>query len=342
MSAGTDIAKPVDAAPGSLAAIPGWLASAAMHAAVLAILLTTGVPSCNSAGDAVGEPGGDFRQVGLVVKEPATSSQSEDSSDSEVPETSDAIRAVPTPPQPTAEQNNTPPAPLSLPREGPPLLGPGGAPPPASTAPDVRDLAKPTGPPRIGGTGNVGPGEVQFFGAKDRASQVVYVLDCSGSMSGAPLAEAKARLLASLESLDSTQRFQIIFYNQQTLVMSLRGEQATELYWASDINRTLARQFVSSIDAEAGTDHMPALLKALSFKPEVLYLLTDADQPQLSANELNRIRLANRGRTRIHTIEFGEGPASLDGGRGDFLERLAHQNGGTYRYQDVTAFRRRP
>ena len=340
MSASTDFANPVEAAPGSLTAIPGWLASAAMHAALLAILLTTGVPSCNSAGDAVGEPGGDFRQVGLVVKEPETTTEPQDSSDSEVPETSETIRAVPTPPQPAAEQSPMPPVPLSLPQEGPPLLGPGGAPPPVSAAPDVRNLVKPTGPPRVGGTGGVGPGEVQFFGAKDKASQVVYVLDCSGSMSGAPLAEAKARLLASLESLDNTQRFQIIFYNQQTLVMSLRGEQGTELYWATDINRTLARQFISSVDAEAGTDHVPALLKALSFKPEVVYLLTDAEEPQLSALELNRIRLANRGRTRIHTIGFGEGLPALNGSRVSFLEVLAQQNGGTYRYQDVTALRR--
>lgn len=327
-----------DSAPSSLAAIPGWLASAAVHATLLAILLTTGVPSCGSVGDAAGDPGGDFRRVGLVLREPVSTAEPQDAAETEVVEVPENIQAAPTLPSTAAEHSATPPVPLSLPEAGPPLLGPGGMAPPAG-APDVRGLAKPAGPPRIGGLGGVGPGEVQFFGAKDRASQVVYVLDCSGSMSGAPLAEAKARLLASLESLEGTQRFQIIFYSQQTHVMTLRGENSRALYWATDINRTLARQFVAEMDARGGTDHMPALLKALSFKPEVLYLLTDAREPQLSAAELNRIRIANGGRTRIHTIEFGEGARALDGPRGNFLERLAEQNGGTYRYQDVAAFR---
>ncbi|HUG90907.1 MAG TPA: hypothetical protein VML55_08745 [Planctomycetaceae bacterium] len=332
-----------DAAPSSLAAVPGWLGSAAMHATLLAILLTTGVPSCGSLGDAAGDPGGDFRQVGLVFKDAAARERA--NQDSEVEQDAALAHSTVAPSvEPPSELDQTPPVPILVPSAGPPLVGPGGSAPPAASAPDVRDLVKPTGTPRAGGTQEVGPGEVQFFGAKDRASQVVYVLDCSGSMSGAPLAEAKARLVASLESLDSTQRFQIIFYNQSPSIMTLRGEQRPELYWATDINRTLARQFIASVDANLGTDHMPALLQALSLKPEVLYLLTDADQPQLSARELNRIRSTNAGRTRIHTIEFGEGSQGsrrLDPTSGNFLEVLAEQNGGTYRYQDVGAFRAR-
>jgi von Willebrand factor type A domain len=326
----------IEAAPGSLAAIPGWLGSAVLHATILTVLLTSGVPSCSSPGDAPGDPGGDFRQVGLVVKQPTSRNQPNESD-------SEAVESVPSALQPlpqASELNEAPPVPLTLPETGPPVIGPGGAAPRVAVAPDVRDLVKPTGTPRIGGVQGVGPGEVQFFGAKDRATQVVYVVDCSGSMSGGPLAEAKARLVASLESLESTQRFQIIFYNSQTFLMALRGEQTPELYWATDINRTLAKQFIARIRADLGTDHMPAILRALSLGPEVVYLLTDADQPALSAHELNRIRTANRGRAHIHTIEFGEGARELDGSRSDFLQILAQQNGGTYRYQDVGEFRR--
>jgi len=82
---------------------------------------------------------------------------------------------------------------------------------------------------------------------------------------------------------------------------------------------------------------LPALKRALSYSPEHIFFLTDADQPQLTAADLAEIRRINRGRTKIHCVEFGKGP----GMPGDnFLKQLARQNGGTYRYRDVTRFAR--
>ena len=54
----------------------------------------------------------------------------------------------------------------------------------------------------------------------------------------------------------------------------------------------------------------------------------------LSAAELDQIHRANRGRTRIHAIEFGQGEA-LPQAPMNFLQKLAVQSGGTYRYYDV-------
>ena len=80
---------------------------------------------------------------------------------------------------------------------------------------------------------------------------------------------------------------------------------------------------------------MPALRKAISYHPDHIFFLTDADQPQLSAADLAEIKQLNRGRTSIHAIEFGrDGDLGID----NFLRRLARQNDGTYRYRDVTKF----
>ncbi|MBW3543626.1 MAG: VWA domain-containing protein [Planctomycetes bacterium] len=323
-----------EGAPASTAALPGWLASCVLHGAMLALLLTAGIPSCTAPADVSGEEAGDFRQVGIHLKQPTSQPDRPQDEPSEDDAAQAQRQAVETPDAVAADE--APPVPLSLPDVSVPRLGPGAAAPVPVASVDVRELARPSGVRRPGGASGVGPGEVEFFGARDRATQVVYVLDCSGSMSGTPLQEAKARLLASLERLEQTQRFQVVFYSDSALPLRLTREAKPELYWASDINRTLAKQQILGIRAfEAGTWHMKGLSLALEMKPEVVFLLTDG-QTGIGARELNEIRTRNQGRTHIHTIEFGDGPQLTSAG--SFLKTLAAQNGGTYRYQDVTRF----
>jgi hypothetical protein len=78
---------------------------------------------------------------------------------------------------------------------------------------------------------------------------------------------------------------------------------------------------------------MAALRLALGMKPDVLFYLTDADEPTLSRFELEQLRRINSAATAIHTIEFGYGPAS---GRDNFLKRLARQNAGRHAYVDIS------
>ena len=149
--------------------------------------------------------------------------------------------------------------------------------------------------------------------------------------------ESRKRNSSSASTLEQTQQFQVIFYNQTVLELTGNSDRPS-MQWATDINRTLARQFISGVQPDGGTDHMPALKKALRYQPENLFFLTDADQPILSARELNEIKTANNGRTAIHCVEFGKGP-EISGD--NFLRKLARENGGTYRYRDVTKFGRR-
>lgn len=183
-----------------------------------------------------------------------------------------------------------------------------------------------------------GSGETSFFDIEAKGIRFVYVLDRSGSMfDHGAIRVAKEELVASLAALEQTQQFQVLFYNQALLELTGNGERP-QMQWATDINRTLARQFISTVQPDGGTDHMPALKKALRYQPEHLFFLTDADQPILSARELHEIKTANNGRTKIHCVEFGKGP-ELAGE--NFLKKLARENDGTYRYRDVTRFGRR-
>ncbi|HEX4143815.1 MAG TPA: VWA domain-containing protein [Pirellulales bacterium] len=172
------------------------------------------------------------------------------------------------------------------------------------------------------------------FGIESEGYKFVYVFDRSGSMGGhggAPLAAAKKQLIDSLEHLGQTHQFQIIFYNDDPHVFNLTGS-PSRLVFANDQNKTLAERFIGSITADGGTAHEEALTKALRMGPDVIFFLTDADEPRLGATELQRIARANKGAI-INTIEFGYGPAFESD---NFLIRLARQNRGKHAYVDIS------
>jgi hypothetical protein len=178
--------------------------------------------------------------------------------------------------------------------------------------------------------------ETQVFGVRGRGSRFVYVFDRSSSMEGAPLAAAKRELIASLQSLQSMHQFQIIFYNDQPHVMpSFRGRSPT-MAFADEPGKRLAASFIGSVFAHGATDHIQALRTALQMRPDVIFLLTDASEPQLRADELRLVRQLNPG-TSINAIEFGLGPPSA---RYNFLQQLAAENGGQHTYVDVARLTR--
>jgi hypothetical protein len=184
------------------------------------------------------------------------------------------------------------------------------------------------------GAGRPGYAKTSVFGIAGAGQKFVYVFDRSGSMgdrAAAPLAAAKSQLLASLEDLGRVQQFQIIFYNEQPRVFSPLGTPG-RLNFATDQNKESARQFVASIRADGGTRHEDALALAMKMAPDVVFFLTDADEPRMTAGQLDRIARLNRG-TIVNAIEFGSGPAS---GEENFLMQLARQNGGRHVYVDVT------
>jgi len=187
------------------------------------------------------------------------------------------------------------------------------------------------GPPR----GKLGDDAIrtEVFGAYGEGNRFAYVFDRSGSMNGfggRPLAAAKAELLASLEDLQSHHQFQIIFYNESPRVFNPHGG-TPRLVWGDEISKRRARRFVAGIEASGGTEHMAALMLALQLGPDVLFFLTDADEPVLSSAQLRKIRRRNNGAV-IHSIEFGFGPSVQSD---NFLARLANSNGGQHVYVDV-------
>jgi len=187
-----------------------------------------------------------------------------------------------------------------------------------------------------GGFGrSVGPaGSASLFGIRSPGNKFVYVFDRSGSMGGVgrtALEFAKGELISSIKSLDRTQQFQIVFYNERPIIFNPGGPSG-RLSFATEENKQRAISFIRSVTAGGGTQHDAAIMLAIRLQPDVIFFLTDADEPRLSDAKLEQIHQTANGIV-IHTIEFGLGTKS---GTENFLSRMARQNGGQYIYIDIT------
>jgi hypothetical protein len=175
----------------------------------------------------------------------------------------------------------------------------------------------------------------QVFGVSGTGSTFVYVFDRSESMSspgGAPLRASKSELIRSLDTLTERQQFQIIFYNDQAQVFKAYGDR-TGLVLGEEATIVRAKQFVRQTTAIGGTEHEAALRMAIRLAPDVIFFLTDAKIQTMSGAQLDEInRRAESAGTTIHGIQFGSGPKPSN----SFVERLAKQNNGGYRYFDTT------
>jgi len=319
--------------------VPSWLLSAFVHVglAILLIVLAQ-TPSCRS--DIAGDDGESIREVGIYVRENITPVEAPESPATEVIPEPDVAPPTPTvsAPGPAQPVPDAPPVALPVPvTPSPPVLGIGGP-------PEVPNLAASSvlRPSMDGGAAppstNGGPRATSFMGVSDAGRKFVYVIDRSFSMENyGALRAAKLELASSLERLDETQQFQIIFYN--TKVLKLKpSTKRFEMFRGTDQQRSDARNQMSAVLPDGGTAHLPALLEALKMSPDVVFLLTDGATPGLTAADMAEIDRKNRSGARIHCIEFGEGPQLTDAaGRdpGNFLRKLAADHAGQYRYRDM-------
>jgi hypothetical protein len=181
--------------------------------------------------------------------------------------------------------------------------------------------------------GNGSKTKTTFFGVEGTGASFVYVVDRSDSMNvydAGPLSAAKREIRKSIDSFQEHHQFQIVFYNDSLSPLT----QDKRMLFATDADKARAQSFVSAMRGDGGTEHMAALKLGLTFAPEVLFFLTDAEHPSLNSEQLADLqRRAERGLTTIHAIQFNVGPAV---GTGGWIRRLAEMNRGTYKYIDVT------
>ena len=300
---------------------PAWAVSLVIHASLLAAMFSwLQIPTPRGAAD---QPS---REVGIVLKQRTDDGplfeDGDDRSPSPeaLPSNSSAndplLAALPSAaeiPQSTA----------ALPRL--PTLGPGAL---------AQDKLGNVGQMTSGGTPSRTIGSkatVSVFGISGTGTRFVYVFDRSISMTGAPLRAAKQQLVASWDSLESIHQFQVIFFNHEPQAWDLTGGQG-RIAFATEANKHMAEKFVRGVAATGGTFRRSALLLALRLRPDVIFFLTDTDDPMASGDLAEAIRRAQRDTISINTIEYGSGAATIGE---NFLTQLARKTGGRYVYVDT-------
>ncbi|HEV3164882.1 MAG TPA: vWA domain-containing protein [Isosphaeraceae bacterium] len=193
-----------------------------------------------------------------------------------------------------------------------------------ATADAAADLLNPPGSDRYGPKVDwrtVPPWQqMSFFGIRSKGRVFIYVVDCSGSMSDdGRLIRAKRELRRSIMNLRFPQRYQVIFYNDRPLSMPGHIPQS------ADMNiKTTTMNWLRSIEADGETDPRGAMSMALSVKPDAVFLLSDGEFPEGSAESIAK---SNTRKVPIHCIDLSGGAA------GSQLQRIAKDSGGDYTLQ---------
>ena len=303
--------------------LPAWVLSFLLHTilftAIFFVLRT--IPNGSAETDA--------REAGIVLVN-ADSQKTEYLTEGDVEDVTSASTSAASPPPLTADQQLPPDLP-GIDAAKNPITGVGQE--LVQSLPGAEGLLE--GVPNNRNIG--GKVTTEVFGIKGTGSRFVYVFDRSASMSGynnKPLKAAKQQLLASLQSLGPTQQFQIIFYNDTTMVFD-PNPGPPEMMPADDKTKREATRFVQRTQADRGTDHLNALRLALRLAPDVIFLLTDAEGG-FTRGELGQVANWNRSGAVINAIEFGVGSSR---GNDRSLEQLAREQGGTYVYKNILTLR---
>jgi hypothetical protein len=160
--------------------------------------------------------------------------------------------------------------------------------------------------------------QTTFFGLRARGQFFVYVVDCSGSMIDQDrMPRATIELRRSVFALREPQRFEVIFYNSESIPMPGGPIPRPATLHA----KNQLRSFLELIDPDGGTDPRSAMKQALSLRPDAVFLLSDGAFPDGTVAELTRL---NKHKVPIHCVDLTGGLA------GDHLKRIAEANGGKY------------
>ena len=153
---------------------------------------------------------------------------------------------------------------------------------------------------------------------------IVFVLDRSLSMGlNGGLPRARAEVCACLNALKPTVRFQVVPYDDAPVASPLAVDGSRDLLLADPATVTAMVDQVAVIRAQGGTNHLAGLRCALGLRPEIVVLVTDADD--FGEAEAAAALQLNVGHCRIQVVAPGEcapcggEPAAAGGGDGWYL-----------------------
>jgi hypothetical protein len=199
---------------------------------------------------------------------------------------------------------------------------------------------------KAGAPGNKMVEGAEFFGSKAIGNRFVYVVDASPSMRrDRAFDAAKEEILRSLRSMKPKQRFAILFFGGTVDVLELDpGEKIDQPQSATPENIEKAiRWLAKNTIQKEGKPPVDAIKSALELQPDGIFLLFDGDTKLDNWTQIVRQLNTSDGlftdggtKVPIHVIHFFRDEFQRS------MQRLAEENGGTYRFVPKSNFRLQP
>ncbi len=169
----------------------------------------------------------------------------------------------------------------------------------------------------------VTPPAIERTEQKPLPREVIFVIDNSGSMGGTSIVQAKASLLYALGRLQPGDRFNVIRFDHTMDLLFPNSVPADREHIGN------ARSFVGALQAEGGTEMVPAMRAALTdnttgetnYVRQVVFLTDGAIGNE---QQLFDTLTAMRGRSRVFMVGIGSAPNTFlmtraaELGRGSF------------------------
>ncbi len=165
-------------------------------------------------------------------------------------------------------------------------------------------------------------GAMWGVGRGQQARSVVYVMDRSGSMADTFIL-LQRELMKAIGTLQDDQQFNLIWFNDSRRA----DEWSARMRRATEENKAAVFDAIERITAEGQTEPVNAIKKAMGFRPDVIFLLSDGDFSEDNETILRLFKQMNRsGRTIVNTILF-----NTTGTGEEILRRIAEENRGEFK-----------
>jgi Ca-activated chloride channel family protein len=152
--------------------------------------------------------------------------------------------------------------------------------------------------------------------------ETIFIIDTSGSMSGASIEQARRALVLAVDRLRAGDRFNVIQFNDTATPLFDAPRPATR------DNVSAAKEWVSKLVATNGTEMMSALQLALANQSTngVRQVIFMTDGQVGNEDALFTYIRANLGNSRLFTVGIGAAPNSF------FMRSAARYGRGTFTY----------
>lgn len=187
----------------------------------------------------------------------------------------------------------------------------------------------------LGASGGDSAAHGSFFGIEADGHEFVYILDMSGSMSGARYRRASDELLRSVEGLQESQRFYVLLFDSTTVQLFNDTSRRPIPLRATRDNKDRLASWLEHSFRGGNTDPRVALRLALRMNPSAIFMLSDGKftkprrrRADLLDSNMDAFSIVEDALSDvpIHAIAF-EDPRSREN-----MKRLADMTQGEYRY----------